>query len=391
MEEFLVRIGEIGRRSDGSYWRLAWTEEDRAARRLFVEFAERIGMTVETDSATNLWARNTARGSGAVVTGSHLDTVRGGGNLDGALGVATGLAAASALPGPMAVVVWSDEEGARFNTPCFGSRVLAGAADLATVLDRSDEAGITLGEALEGAGIDSAAVAPEPDRLTGVKALIELHIEQGRLLAQQGDERIGIGSGVWPHGRWRVSVTGEGNHAGTTRMSDRRDPTAVLTALLTTAPVVAQRTGGVATVGRIVIDPNSTSSVPRRVDVWFDLRAETQAAVDEMLLELSIGAGAAAADHRVELEMVEESRSSEVRFADLGLGPALAAAGIPARSIPTAAGHDAAILAPFLPAGMLFVRNPSGVSHAAGEATTPEDRRVGLEALMAAVTHLASR
>jgi beta-ureidopropionase / N-carbamoyl-L-amino-acid hydrolase len=287
-------LAAIGRDPAGGWTRLAWTGEDRAARDWFQAEARARGLAVEQDPAGNLWAwwgpADPLPPEGdAVAVGSHLDTVPNGGAYDGALGVVGGLVAVAELARrevtplrPVAVVAFADEEGGRFGLPTFGSRVLAGALDPATVLDRADQAGITLAAALRDAGVDPAGVGPDSDRLGGLGAFVELHVEQGRGLVDHGVP-VGLGSAIWPHGRWRLTLTGAANHAGTTRLEDRRDPMLGLAAAILAARAAAEELGAVATVGRVVVEPSSTNSVAGRVLAWLDARAGRDQTLDWLL------------------------------------------------------------------------------------------------------------
>jgi N-carbamoyl-L-amino-acid hydrolase len=408
-------LAAIGRDPAGGWTRLAWTAEDAAARDWFRAEARTHGLEVEQDPAGNLWAWWRPPGppatsgtpatpgpppGAAVAVGSHLDTVPNGGAYDGALGVVTGLVAVAELARrgvtplrPIAVVAFADEEGGRFGLPTFGSRVLAGALDPATVLDRADQAGTTLAAALAGAGLDPATLGPDPDRLAGLAAFVELHVEQGRGLVDHGVP-VGLATAMWPHGRWRLTLTGAANHAGTTRLEDRRDPMLGLAAAILAARAAAEELGAVATVGRVLVEPNSTNSVAGRVRAWLDARADRDQTLDWLLVAFQAAVEEAAGRHRISVDLICESRSPAVAFdADLRgrLATCLRARGQQPVELPTAAGHDAGVLAAALPTAMLFVRNPTGTSHSPAERAGTADCLAGVEALAAVVEELACR
>jgi beta-ureidopropionase / N-carbamoyl-L-amino-acid hydrolase len=399
------RLAAIGRDPAGGWTRLAWTDEDRAARAWFQSEASARGLTVDQDPAGNLWAwwgpADPLPPEGdAVAVGSHLDTVPNGGAYDGALGVVGGLVAVAELARrevtplrPVAVVAFADEEGGRFGLPTFGSRVLAGALDPATVLDRADQAGITLAAALRDAGVDPAGVGPDSDRLGGLGAFVELHVEQGRGLVDHGVP-VGLGSAIWPHGRWRLTLTGAANHAGTTRLEDRRDPMLGLAAAILAARAAAEELGAVATVGRVVVEPSSTNSVAGRVLAWLDARAGRDQTLDWLLAAFQAAVEEAAGRHGLTVDLTCESRSPAVAFdGDLRgrLAACLRARGVEPVELPTAAGHDAGALAASVPTAMLFVRNPTGTSHSPAERAEADDCLAGVEALIAVVEELACR
>lgn len=392
-------LAAVGR-TEGGWNRFAWTAEDAAARAWFREEAARVGGDVEQDANGNLWAwwwpvRPAAGTAGAVATGSHLDTVPNGGAYDGALGVVAGflavedlLATGPALQRPVAVVAFADEEGARFGLSCVGSRLAAGDADPAHVRTLTDGGGVTMADAMAAAGVDPAGLRAEPLRLGRLTAFVELHVEQGRGLAGT-DHPVAIASGIWPHGRWRCTAEGEANHAGTTRLEDRRDPAMVLAAAVTAARRGAAAHGGLATVGRVAVTPNGTNVVPSRVDLWLDARAPDDEALDRLVEAWEGDVRAAGAEHGVDVAVAAESRTAAVPF-DTGLRARMASI-LRAPELPTGAGHDAGILAPAVRSAMLFVRNPTGVSHSPAESATDRDCVAGVAALTAVLEDLACR
>jgi beta-ureidopropionase / N-carbamoyl-L-amino-acid hydrolase len=401
-------LAAIGRDPAGGWTRLAWTDEDRAAREWFQAEATARGLAVERDRAGNLWAwwgggagsePDAAKG-GAVAVGSHLDTVRGGGAYDGALGVVGGLVAVAELARrgvepklPVAVVAFADEEGGRFGAATFGGRLLAGRLDPKTVLDRTDQDGTTMAQALRAAGLDPDAVGPDPQRLGRLAAFVELHVEQGRALVDLG-QPVGLGTAIWPHGRWRLTVTGEANHAGTTRLGDRRDPMFALAAAVLAARAAAAELGAVATVGRVVVEPNSSNSVAGRVLAWLDARAEQDQTLDWLVAAFQLAVDEAAGRNGLTVELECESRSPAVAFdRDLAgrLDACLRDRGLEPVELPTAAGHDAGALAGSIPTAMLFVRNPTGISHSPAETAELDDCLAGVKALAAVVEELACR
>ena len=397
------RLAAIGRDPAGGWTRLAWTDEDRAARAWFRSEASARGLTVDQDPAGNLWAWWGGSGAGpdgVVAVGSHLDTVRGGGAYDGALGVVSGLLAVGELIGrrvepgrPVAVVAFADEEGGRFGVPTFGSRVLTGALDPADVLERADQDGVTVARAMAAAEVDPGRVGPDPARVGRLAAFVELHVEQGRGLADLG-QPVALGTGIWPHGRWRLTLTGEANHAGTTRLADRRDPMLGLAAAVLAARAAATELAAVATVGRVLVEPNSSNSVPGRVSAWLDARAEQDQTLDWLVVAFQAAVEDAAGRNGLAVELDCESRSPAVeldRDLTARLDARLRADGLEPPALPTAAGHDAAALAAAVPTAMLFVRNPTGTSHSPEETAEVDDCVAGVRALAAAIEELACR
>jgi beta-ureidopropionase / N-carbamoyl-L-amino-acid hydrolase len=385
------QLAGIGRApASGGYRRFAWTRTDQDLRDWFAATAAGVGLDVVTDRNGNQWAwwGNPDQAPG-VVSGSHLDSVPDGGAFDGPLGVVSALAAVAALRAdglrparPIGVVNFVDEEGARFGVACGGSRLLTGALAADRALGLRDGDGITLAEALRAAG-QPTDLGRDEAALRRVAAFVELHVEQGKGLAEL-DAPLALASGIWPHGRWRAEMSGEANHAGTTRLADRRDPTLDHARLVLAARRAAERHGALATCGKVVIEPNGVNAIPARVTAWLDARGPDEQAVRDLVAELA-----------TQLEddgqhLVEESWTPLTSF-DGPLTARLAGALGEPPILATGAGHDAGILAAAgVPSAMVFVRNPTGVSHSPAEFAERNDCLAGLAALTAALRLLAS-
>jgi N-carbamoyl-L-amino-acid hydrolase len=280
----------------------------------------------------------------------------------------------------------ADEEGSRFGVACMGSRLLSGAIDPATAMALRDAAGTTLGEAMAAAGVDPAGVGPDETALARIGAFVELHVEQGRALVDLG-AAVGVATAIRPHGRWRVRLDGQANHAGTTRLVDRHDPMLPFAVLVRAARDVAGAHDSVATVGRATIVPNGTNAVPSRVDAWLDLRGPDDATVARCVDEVTERVAGEARAHGVALQVVRESYSPQVTFdPELRERMSEVLGGVP--QIPTGAGHDAGVLAARVPTGMLFVRNATGVSHSPAEHAERDDCLAGVQALATVLADL---
>jgi N-carbamoyl-L-amino-acid hydrolase len=367
----------------GGYRRYAWTDVDLTLREWFAAAADARGLSVTEDRAGNQWAwwgDPDADGPGVAV-GSHLDSVPDGGAYDGPLGVMSAFAAVDALRGrgiqprrPVAVVHFGDEEGARFGVACAGSRLLTGALPTDRALALRDADATSLADALHRAGRDPAALSADSAAVCRVATFVELHVEQGRALADLA-RPVAVGSAVWPHGRWRVDLPGEANHAGTTALDDRRDPMLGLAAVVQAARAAAVRHGSLATCGKVRVHPNGVNAIPSRAAVWLDARG-----ADPMRVRSLVGdVAATAADFGGRL--TEESWTDVTAF-DPALVARLSALLDDAPVLPTGAGHDAGILAAAgVPSVMLFVRNPTGISHSPAEFAEPDDCLGGVDAL----------
>ncbi|MBK6870203.1 MAG: allantoate amidohydrolase [Kineosporiaceae bacterium] len=404
----LAEIAEVGRHRDsGGYRRFAFTADDAVLGEWFAAVATGLGGDVTVDRCGNQWAwwgdpdTALASGTSGVVTGSHLDSVPDGGPMDGPLGVAAALVAVRALRDngtlddvtagrnrPLGVVRFVDEEGARFGLACSGSRLLTGTSEPAAVLALQDAGGTSYGEAARAAGIAPDHLGRDDETLCRVGHFVELHVEQGRALATpELDAAIGVASRIRPHGRFRLDLMGKADHAGTTLLADRDDPMLALATVVQVARAAAAEHGALATVGKVDVRPNAVNAIPSSVRAWLDLRADTEEQVRATLadVEAAIGQGA-----------VQESWTGATEFptnlarelaetvgVELGTGP------VPI--LPTGAGHDAGVLAQAgVPSSMLFVRNPTGVSHAPDEHAEPDDCETGAAALTAVLTRLLS-
>src|SRR6266702_3635647 len=321
--ESLLPIGRDA--GTGAYRRFSWTPADAECRRWFFNSADERGLRATADRNGNLWAwwdvLQTGPGAGppgagppgAVVTGSHLDSVPDGGAYDGPLGVVTGFAAVDLLRlrgrlpvRPLAVAAFFEEEGGRFGVACLGSRLLTGAIGPDQARALTDRDGVTLAAAMAAAGQDPAALGPDPGLLAGIAAYVELHVEQGRALADL-DAAIGVGERIWPHGRWRLTFTGRADHAGTTRLADRRDPMLACAATILAARGAATQEGALATVGKVTAEPGAVNAISSSVTAWLDARApdtsRLRAVVDRVLAQ----ARAAAVAQGVDVEAGQES------------------------------------------------------------------------------------
>ncbi len=406
----LLPVGRYG--ATGGYRRHAWTAADGECRAWFRQQALKRGLTYEVDRNGNQWAWHGDPTAGnAVVTGSHLDSVPDGGAYDGPLGVVSAFAALDALQEtgvlreqsaaqgraavresgvlrsrdavrdggtpregsaagsrPLAIVNFGDEEGARFGVACVGSRLMTGVLDPGRARALRDDDGVALGDAMERAGHDPAAIGRDDERLARIAAYVELHVEQGRNL---GDAPVGVAAAIWPHGRWRFDFHGQANHAGTTRLEDRRDPMLAYAATVLNAREQARFAGALATFGKVAVEPNGTNAIASRVTAWLDSRAADSTTLDTLVKEIIDAAGAT---------VVCESYTPVVEF-DGPLRDRLSARLGGAPVLPTGAGHDAGILASAVPTAMLFVRNPTGVSHSPEEHAEEADCLTGAAAL----------
>jgi len=375
------------------------TPAERAARALFASWARASGFTVTQDGVSNLFARRNGSRADAkpILVGSHLDTVPTGGAYDGAYGVAGALCALELLDArgittvhPVEAVAWAGEEGSRFPLGALGSSVFAGLNDESTVRKLVGDDGVTFADALasrEGGLLDGVPMRAQRD----VAAYLELHVEQGPVLEDRGLS-LGIVTAIAAQRRLRATVTGRSGHAGMVPMAMRADALAAAAELVLELERAARETGdAVATVGRMVVEPNGTNVVPGRVVFSLDLRspdAERLDAIERRFRE-AIERAQAQRGVRVEVESFER-RSATPMTPELreAIARAIRSLGQSYADVPSGAGHDAMSLGKIVPAAMIFVPSIGGESHVREERTADADLLLGVEALAASIVEV---
>ncbi|HEU4841261.1 MAG TPA: allantoate amidohydrolase, partial [Ilumatobacteraceae bacterium] len=283
---------------------------------------------------------------------------------------------------PVGVACFADEEGARFGVACAGSRVITGGLNADRARGLADRDGVTMAEAMRAAGHDPTHLGRDEETLARVGTFVELHVEQGRALVDLG-HAVGVGSDIRPHGRWRFDVPGEANHAGTTVLEDREDAMLGLAAAIIAARRAAERHGCVATVGKVHVVPGGINAIASCATGWLDARGSDPEAVLRVVEDVR--------EVVAEFDgLVTQESWTPVTDFDGVLARRMATmlGGLPV--IGTGAGHDAGILAnDGIRTAMLFVRNPTGVSHSPDEWASADDCLAGVAALADVVTDLA--
>jgi allantoate deiminase len=362
---------------------------------LLRDWMYRLGMTSHVDAAGNLRGLHSSHQSHAprLVIGSHIDTVPDAGAYDGVLGVVIALTLIEnlneSLPYDIEVVAFSEEEGVRFAVPFIGSRALIGDVDEA-LLAQTDSHGTTLAEAIRAFGLDSAKMAEavlHPDSF----AFVEFHIEQGPML-EDLDLALGVVEAIAGQSRYELTFHGKANHAGTSPMHLRQDALAGAAEWIIAVERHAQATAGlVATVGRIAALPGATNVIPGEVCVSLDIRHASDPIRLSALTALLEEAESIASSRGLRLDTVQQFHASAVPM-DATLAAALETAAQATGSAPhrmvSGAGHDAMVLAKRLPAAMLFLRSPGGVSHHPDESVLLEDVQAALDAGLYFLKHL---
>jgi N-carbamoyl-L-amino-acid hydrolase len=394
----IFTLAEIGSIDGGGCSRLALTDDDKAGRDLVVEWMRDLGLSVSIDTVGNvvgIWDV----GSGApVMTGSHIDTVRTGGKYDGNYGVLAGLEVIETCKEngivplrPLAVGFFTNEEGSRYAPDMFGSLTYVGGLTVEQALDTVGIDGSRVGDELERIGYLGSAPCPGPSP----SSFVELHIEQGPILENK-DCTIGVVTGVQGISWQEVTITGQSNHAGTTPMNMRHDPSFVAAAITVFLRELTQRYSGhqVCTVGKIDLFPNLINVIPAKAVLTLDVRntdehvlRKAEAEIDDFLRSLSHQEG-------VTISKRTLARFEPVVFHDDVISAVernCASLGYSHMHLPSGAGHDAQMFARVCPAAMIFVPSINGVSHNPAENTSSEDLEAGANVLLHTMLELAER
>ena len=399
LQRYLTELHAIGAEPGGGCYRPLYGDAWATACGAVQGWMQDAGLAVRRDAVGNLWGRvEGSAGGAAVVTGSHIDTVRRGGRLDGALGIVAGLVAVRALTAahgkpkrPLELLVVCEEEGSRFATNFWGSRAIVGAIGPSEAAQVTDGGGVSLAAAMRQRGLDPAAI-PSAAR-DDLEWFVELHIEQGAVLEASGAP-LGVVSVIAGGVHLEVDVTGRADHAGTTPMDLRRDALVGAAAMIQAVQSIAAALGrpAVATVGKLRVEPGQINVVPGRVTFTVDLRhAELggRRALEERIRSLC---GTIASERGLGVEIRTLHERPPVPM-DAGvrdvLARAAADAGVTPVTLVSGAGHDAQVLATRCRVGMLFVPSIGGRSHCPEEATDPAHLALGTDVLARALRLLA--
>lgn len=390
-------LGKIGALEGGGVCRLALSTEDKAGRDLVIRWMRELGLTVSIDGIGNVIGLRPGLEDGApVMTGSHIDTVRTGGLYDGNLGVLAGLEVIQVLNDaaiqtrrPLAVGFFTNEEGARFAPDMMGSLVYAGGLELEQALATIGIDGSSVGDNLDQIGYRGTAACGAPE----VHAFVELHVEQGPLLEQEGIT-LGAVTGVQGISWTEFTVHGVSNHAGTTPMSLRHDAAYLAGATIQFVRMLSgQLEGQLATVGHLRLFPDLVNVIPNKAVFTVDLRntdntllLQAEQRLHDFLREMAAKEG------------VRVEHRSLARFDPVAFDPAMVdriernaqTLGHSVRRMPSGAGHDAQMLARICPTAMIFTPSVGGISHNVKEYTAPADIEAGANVLLSTLLQLAS-
>lgn len=405
LQASIANLAAFGIRPDGGVSRETLTEVDLASRRYLIKQARVLGCDVMIDDCANLFFRRKGIQDDlpAVLTGSHGDTQPVGGKLDGAYGVVAGLELFAALNDagiktlrPIEVVAWTNEEGSRFGPGAMGSSAFVEPARLADYLDSKDKNKVRFGDALQAALADASDV-PHCAMQRPMSACVELHIEQGPVLEQQGIP-VGVVTGIQAVRWFNVTCRGVMGHAGTTPMERRSD------AMAAALPIAQQLYAFAAqesanqlrlTLGRWVVTPNSVNTIPGLVEFTVDMRCVQDDVLDrfeEFLQGLATQSGGSLSVERFFQRAPTHFAPSVLKIVQEAAHRACSQAQLKAPiEITSGAFHDAMYVSDHCPTAMIFVPSIKGISHNAAEATNPRDLLLGVQSLAYAVTALANQ
>ncbi len=404
LERLLRELSEFGKNPEGGVTRLAFSEEDRAARAWVMDKFQEAGFEAWVDAAANIHARlpGTDPSLPVILFGSHIDSVPKGGNFDGGVGSMAALEVMMTLRDrqvatrhPLEMVIWSDEEGVHYGKPYIGSRAATRGLEPGD-LDLVDENGASMADWLRRYGLDPDQIETVRMDPTNIAAYLELHIEQGAVLVSRGIQ-IGVVEGIVGIDEFRVVVEGFANHAGTTPMEERRDALVAAARLILTvrAQVMVRRGRQVGNVGWIQVVPGAPNVVPGLVHTNIELRDLRREVIDDMIGRIREAAKAIADEEGVSIS-IERYASDEPALTDRALQEVIEqvaqGAGFSTLRMPSGAGHDAQSLGRVgIPIGMIFVPSKDGISHSPLEWTDWEDCARGAEVLYRTLLELDRR
>jgi len=397
LEESMEALGRVGATAKGGLNRVALTDDDRRGRDLLVEWMRQAGLAVTVDQMGNIFGRRAGSdGAAPVMMGSHADSVPTGGKYDGQLGVLCALEVIRTLNDrkaatrhPVAMAIFTNEEGARFQPAMIGSGVMSGKIPLEDAYNARDRDGVRLGDELERIGyLGSEPCIPRP-----LRAYLELHIEQGPILEEQ-HLSVGVVEGIVAISWSRLTLTGVQDHAGPTPMRIRHDALVAAAEIIRGVREIPRKIGGdmVSTVGRLDVTPNIPNAIPGRVSLSVDLRAPEEHHVTRALGFLDRLVKEAARVEGVTYELDHYWRVPRTHF-DVEVVDTIEEAakglGYGYRRILSGAGHDAQYMATICPTGMIFVPSRDGRSHCEEEFTPMDDIEKGANTLLLAASKLA--
>lgn len=399
----LMELGKIGMVEGKGLSRFSFTDQDIEAKELVKSYMVQAGLTVREDTVGNLFGRKEGKKADCpmIMMGSHIDTVSCGGRFDGILGVLAGIEVMHTMyennistEFPIEICAFKDEEGARFSFDMLGSRSIAGMLKEEDLL-RKDKDGVTIAEAMKSRGYQPEHYQQAAMRKGSIKAFIELHIEQGKVLESK-NLPVGIVTGIYSSLWMGFTIKGAADHAGGTPMNLRKDALVAASKVIQYVNERAVSTGtGVGTVGRINVLPGGINIIPGEASFTIDLRAIEDDVAQEMERDVISYTENICRQNGLEFAPVEYMHKLPPTPCDPELQKTIAeafkAAGQEVFYLPSGPGHDAMRIAKIAPIGIIFVRCKEGLSHCPEEWTSPEDCEVAGNVLYHTILKLANK
>ncbi len=394
-------LSEIGLTDDGGSMRIGFSQEEKQAKELAIEWMKEAGLSISKDGAGNIFGRLEGKDpeKPAVLSGSHLDSVPNGGHFDGPLGVLSALEVVEAWkakgyqPGvPYEVVIFSDEEGARFNSGLTGSRAMTGTADIELQGELTDQEGKSFEEVMNGIGLSSETFAGAVRNLEEIETFVEVHIEQGKRL-EQNNLPVGIVEGIAGPSWLEFDFIGAAGHAGNTPMTERQDALVAAGEFIRNIYDLPKEysESAVATVGKLNVYPNGINVIPGKVALNVDVRDIFEETRNQLIERIEKEAARISKEFGVEYRFRQTLKVDPVPIPDHlkeKLGQALEQHSIEPMELPSGAGHDALIVGHYLPVAMLFVNSKDGVSHTPEEWSSLNDCVQGVHVLKSYIESL---
>jgi hydantoinase/carbamoylase family amidase len=403
LEENFQRLSAIGRQDGGGITRLAFGDADWEARNVVIELMKNAGLKIRVDAFGNVIGRREGLyfEKSVVMLGSHIDSVPNGGNFDGVVGVLGAIEALQCLEEqqeqndhPIEVVVFMAEESSRFGVATLGSKAFCGKLSPQNLVQYKDKDGITLGEAMQQRELASENIR-QAQYEGDIKAFLELHIEQGKVL-ETTNHQIGIVTGIAAPTRFNVIVTGQADHSGATPMNMRQDALTAAAEVILLVEQLSRKVahlGVVGTTGVIKADPGAINVIPGRVELGIDIRAIQLASKQWVVDELIAGIDKIKTQRSVKIEMITLTDEMPVELLKEmveELQDVCKQHPYPNMLMPSGAGHDAMHLASLAPTGIIFIPCQGGISHNPAEWASMDDIVAGTEILLTAIRKIAN-
>ena len=396
LEASILKLATYGQDATGTTNRVAFSDADIAGRAYVAELMREAGLEVSIDFAANIIGRRAGTDSGKkpIAFGSHIDMVPNGGNYDGCVGSMAAIEVVRTMQEnnistshPLEVIVFSNEEGG-----VMGSRAIAGELSKAALAVRNIT-GYSMGEGIMRLGGDTTRLEEVKRPKGSIAAFLELHIEQGAILEEEGLD-IGVVEGIVGLNWWDIEIIGFANHAGTTPMNKRQDALLAASYLIQAVNEAANSYEGaqVATVGRIKAEPGAPNVIPGRVVLSLEIRDLSSEMIEKVYSQIEEKTKEIASKTNTEIKITPLDTTGKPALMNEKLMTEIAASaeklGLTFKTMPSGAGHDAQDMALIAPAGMIFVPSVDGISHSPKEFTSAEDMANGANVLMHTILEL---